>query len=123
MNVSINITKGFKRQAKPLLKKYISLKTELLELQVDLSKNPTMGVQTGEDIYKIRLKVKSKGKGKSGGLRVITFVETIIITDVINEDESAFSVNLIAIYDKSDTESLSISEIEALLREIEEEDE
>lgn len=121
MNVSINITKGFKRQAKPLLKKYVSLKAELLELQVNLSENPTMGVQTGEDIYKIRLKVKSKGKGKSGGLRVITFVETIIITDVINEDESAFSVNLIAIYDKSDTESLSISEIESLIKEIDEE--
>lgn len=52
---------------------------------------------------------------------VITFVETIIITDVINEDESAFSVNLIAIYDKSDTESLSISEIESLIKEIDEE--
>lgn len=62
MNVSINITKGFKRQAKPLLKKYVSLKAELLELQVNLSENPTMGMQTGEDIYKIRLKVKSKGK-------------------------------------------------------------
>jgi len=33
---------------------------------------PDSGTSLGHDTYKIRLTVKSKGKGKSGGARVIT---------------------------------------------------
>ncbi len=33
MKVEVRITKDFKRQAKPLLKKYYSLKAELFQLQ------------------------------------------------------------------------------------------
>jgi len=74
MNVNIIPTKPFEREAKPLIKKYTSLKSELAELGNELSQNPYIGDKITENTYKIRLAVKSKGKGKSGGLRVITFV-------------------------------------------------
>lgn len=46
-------------------------------------------------IYKIRLAIKSKGKGKSGGARVITYV----LTD--NNE-----IYLLTIYDKSEFDSI-----------------
>ncbi len=129
MKVEIKVTKGFTRQAKPLLKKYHSLREELLALQLVLMTEPTTGAHISEDIYKIRLAVKSKGKGKSGGLRVITFLQTILLADIEAEsvgveskevdDEGTFiTINLIAIYDKSDTSSISEQEIRDLIADI-----
>ncbi len=75
MKVTIRIAKSFKIAAKPLLKKYHSLAKDLLELEKKLMLMPKIGVPLGQDTYKIRLKITSKGKGKSGGDRVITSVE------------------------------------------------
>lgn len=74
MKVVIRVTESFKKQAKPLLKKFPSLHSELIKLENDLTKDPKMGKPLGHKCYKIRLSVKSKGKGKRGGLRVITFL-------------------------------------------------
>jgi mRNA-degrading endonuclease RelE of RelBE toxin-antitoxin system len=68
MNCRIIVVDDFKRDAKKLLKKYLSLKDELAALQEQLLQNPRMGTLIHENVYKIRLAVKSKGKGKSGGL-------------------------------------------------------
>lgn len=57
-----------------LTKKYRSLKSELENLGKELSENPTSGTPLGNDVYKVRLAISSKGKGKSGGARVITCV-------------------------------------------------
>jgi len=76
MKVIVRVTKSFKRQAKPLLKKYSSLHNELSVLGSNLLENPKTGTSIGLNSYKIRLSVKSKGKGKSGGLRVISHLET-----------------------------------------------
>jgi mRNA-degrading endonuclease RelE of RelBE toxin-antitoxin system len=116
MKTEVRVTKGFRRQAKPLLKKYPSLKEELFQLHHLLSSNPNTGVEIMPDIFKIRLAVKSKGKGKRGGLRVITFLETVIVAE-FEDDESAplIFVNLIAIYDKSEVENISDSEIIAYI--------
>ena len=119
MSVKIKVTKGFKRQAKPLLKKYISLKSELRDLQISLIETPEQGVLLVEDVYKIRLGVKSKGRGKSGGVRIITFVETLLVAEIEIEDTIQKIVNLIAIYDKSDTDSIENHEIGQILSEIE----
>jgi len=56
------------------IKKYRSLKDELKGLSEELESNPRKGALIGEDTYKIRVAVKSKGKGKSGGMRIITYV-------------------------------------------------
>jgi len=99
MNVTIKVTNSFKHKAKPLLKKYNSLKKELYNLEEDLKSNPFQGSSLGSNLFKIRLSVESKGKGKSGGLRVITFLETEIIS-YYEKIENNITVYLIAIYDK-----------------------
>ncbi len=115
METEIRITKSFKRQAKKLLKKYPSLSNELYNLQIQLKKNPELGKRLGNNSFKIRLKVKSKGKGKSGGLRTITYVEKEIIAVTEQDKQNLTIVNLISIYDKSETASISDKEIKSLI--------
>lgn len=113
-------TPQFKRDAKPLLKKYLSLSSELRELEQQLKENAHLGDKITENTYKIRVAVKSKGKGKSGGLRVISY----IILKVVADDEIE-NIYLLAIYDKSEFENISdklIAErIETVLEEFENE--
>jgi mRNA-degrading endonuclease RelE of RelBE toxin-antitoxin system len=93
----------FKKEAKRLVKKYPSLKTELSELNNILSENPTAGTSLGNNTYKIRLAIKSKGKGKSGGARVITYF--------VAPDKEVY---LLTIYDKAEFDTID----DKLLRKI-----
>jgi mRNA-degrading endonuclease RelE of RelBE toxin-antitoxin system len=106
MSYSIQLSQNFQKEAKKLIKKYASLKKELAELFALLEENPKMGISLGNGIYKIRIAIASKGKGKSGGARVMSYVKVINTT-----------VLLFSIYDKSDKDSISDSEIEDLLKE------
>ncbi len=76
-----------------------------------------MGTPLGHQCYKIRLAVKSKGKGKSGGLRVITWV----IVELQSLSDERIEVVLATIFDKSEYESLPSDELKSLLREIDDE--
>ena len=76
MNVEIRTTRQFEKNAKFLIKKYKSLKEELNDLQESLLANPRMGVQIKENVYKIRLAVKSKGKGKGKRKRDVGLKES-----------------------------------------------
>ena len=80
---------------------------EVGQLGEILSENPTLGTSIGKDCQKIRLAVKSKGKGKSGGARVITCVVAL-----------KESVILLSIYDKSERENIEDKELDKLLKEI-----
>ncbi len=74
-----------------------------------------MGTSLGHNVYKIRLRISSKGKGKSGGARVISLVETTLIGEIqVTEEET--TVNLIIIYDKADTATISEKELKELIR-------
>lgn len=115
MSVEIVITDNFKKEAKKLIKKYTSLKNELFDLQEQIEENPRLGTLIMENIYKIRLAVKSKGRGKSGGLRVINMVEE----DVDDEEVINTIVNMLSIYDKSEITNLSDKEIRDLINELE----
>ena len=64
-----------------------------------------MGTPLGNDIYKIRLAISSKNKGKSGGARVLSFVQIIETT-----------VLLFSIYNKGDIDNLSNKEIQDLIK-------
>lgn len=79
---------------------------------------PRLGTPLGRDAYKIRLKISSKGKGKSRGARVISLVETIIIgiTEKLSQEDVV--VNLLTIYDKSDVENISDKELRDLIRSV-----
>lgn len=111
MKTEIFVTSKFRNEAKIFLKKYRSLKTELESLYLQLLENPQIGVPIKKNVFKIRLSVQSKGKGKSGGLRVITYLQVNLIFD-----EKRNKVYLLSIYDKSETESISDSDIEALIK-------
>jgi mRNA-degrading endonuclease RelE of RelBE toxin-antitoxin system len=105
MNYSIELSANFKREAKRLIKKYPSLKTELAELFTQLEENPTIGTPLGNDIYKIRLAIASKNKGKSSGARVLSFVKVTQTT-----------VLLFSIYNKGEVDSLTDKEIKELIK-------
>lgn len=109
MSYKIEVTDDFQRQAKRLAKKYSSLRDELTLLQTELMENPTSGTSLGSNIYKIRLAVKSKGRGKSGGLRIITYV--------IVKREYIF---LLAIYDKAEMASISDKVLKTYTKDIDE---
>lgn len=94
----------FDRQLKRLAKKFPSLKAEFSRLIEELEDNPEQGTAIANQCYKIRLAIASKGKGKSGGARVITHFQVI--------DNSVF---LLSIYDKSEQENISDIEINYLL--------
>jgi hypothetical protein len=104
---SVKTISVFEKQAKLLSKKYPSLKADLLALVAELQSTPTVGKSLGKNCYKIRLSISSKGKGKSGGARVITH---IVIRDT--------TIYLLAIYDKSDKETLTDKELKELLSQI-----
>jgi hypothetical protein len=107
MSYSVKTIDIFERQAKKLIKKYASLKMELLSLIMELKENPKQGVSIGNGCFKIRIAVASKGKGKSGGARVITNI-------VISES----TVYLLSIYDKSEKDNITDKELEELLKAI-----
>ncbi len=118
MKVTVKITKSFKTAAKPLLKKYQSLSKDLLNLEKVLVKTPRLGTPLGKDSYKIRLKISSKGKGKSGGARVVSLVETTLVgfAEILSEEE--IILYLITIYDKADVGNISDKELKDLIQNI-----
>lgn len=93
------------KRSKAALQKIPIYKNQIGFLTKELSENPRIGISLGNDVYKIRLSIKSKGKGKSGGARVITFVKTDIET-----------VMLLSIYSKGERATLTDSEIKNLLK-------
>jgi mRNA-degrading endonuclease RelE of RelBE toxin-antitoxin system len=91
MSYNIIPIEKFRKEAKRLVKKYPSLKKELIELADLLKLNPNSGISLGNNTYKIRISIKSKSAGKSSGARVITYV--------ITETEEIY---LLSIYDKAE---------------------
>jgi hypothetical protein len=104
MNFDIIATEPFERKLKRLAKKYKSLASDLALVIDELTINPTMGTPIGKDCYKIRIAISSKGKGKSGGARMITFVRIVKQT-----------VFLMDIYDKSEQVTISDKELQLLI--------
>jgi mRNA-degrading endonuclease RelE of RelBE toxin-antitoxin system len=104
MPSEIRVTEHFKKEFKRISKKYSSLSNDMKTLVNLLKENPTMGTPLGNDAYKIRLAIKSKNKGKSGGARIITYLV----------DKNTI-VYLLSIYDKSEKVSVSDSEIKSMI--------
>ncbi len=107
MNFKIEALPEFINELKKLAKKYPSLKVEIQNFIESLSENPFQGTSLGGGTYKIRLSINSKGKGKSGGARIITNV--VVVNEI---------VYLLSIYDKSEKENLTDKELKFLLKQI-----
>ena len=108
MNYSVKTAKSFDKEIKRLGKRYTSIADDYATLLEELTLNPHLGTDLGSGFRKIRMRIASKGKGKSGGARVITF------TVIASVDET--EINLLYIYDKSERSSITIHEMEELLR-------
>jgi mRNA-degrading endonuclease RelE of RelBE toxin-antitoxin system len=100
----LNSLPSFARELKRLSKKYPSIKKDVQTLFDQLTLVPAQGVPLGRGAYKIRLAIGSKGKGKSGGARVITLV--------LHVEKQVF---LLAIYDKSETQDIEAHELIELI--------
>lgn len=74
-------------------------------LQENLIEEPFQGESLGRGCYKIRMAITSKGRGESGGARVITCVK------IVND-----TIYLLTIFDKSEKENISDEELTELLR-------
>jgi mRNA-degrading endonuclease RelE of RelBE toxin-antitoxin system len=105
MSYSILSIPPFEKQLKRLAKKYPSIKSEFANLLESIEKKPEQGTALGNNCFKIRISIASKGKGKSGGARVITYL-------MITEN----TVYLLSIYDKSETDNLTDKDIKELLK-------
>lgn len=109
MSFNVTTIANFDGEVKRLSKKYPSLKADLSELIASLVENPFQGDKLGKDCYKVRMKIASKGKGKSGGSRVITCVkvqhEHIILISIYDKSEQA------DISDKTLLQLLSVNQL------------
>jgi len=103
-------SKTFIRKAKDLKKRHLSLVDDLARLESDLLENPRQGSDLGSGLYKVRLAVKSKGKGKSGGYRIITFL--------VSQSDAGIIINMLTIYDKSDESNIDKKYLVALVNEL-----
>ena len=107
MGFNLIPTDWFKKEVKRLNKKYPSLKNDLAELANRLSHNPTSGIPLGNDVFKIRLSITSKGKGKSAGARIIYYL--------ISQEKEIY---LLTIYDKSEYDSIDDRLLKKLVADI-----
>ncbi len=106
MSYEIKTTDEFERDFKKLNKKYRSLQSDIAPLLQNLIEAPQrQGILLQNDCYKVRIPIKSKSSGKSGGARVIHCI--VSITNL---------VYLLQIYDKSDKGTILMNKINNQLK-------
>ncbi|MDB5120072.1 MAG: hypothetical protein JWN56_1290 [Sphingobacteriales bacterium] len=107
MAYNIIPTPNFQKEFKKLHKKFPSIKDDLVVLADSLLDEPIQGNEIFKNCYKIRFAIKSKGRGKSGGARLITFVQ------VLGE-----KIYLLSVYDKGDKETVTDAFLKQLLKDL-----
>jgi mRNA-degrading endonuclease RelE of RelBE toxin-antitoxin system len=105
--MKFEVTIEFEKSLKRLSKKYKSLKDDYIQFLNELEENPYIGDEIIENCRKARIAIKSKGKGKSGGGRVIFYYE------IVND-----KIILLYIYDKNELENVNDDFIRYLLQSI-----
>ena len=103
MNLIIEYSNKFLKEAKTLSKKFKLLKTDLQQAIEEIEQNKDFGVFLGLNLFKKRIKNSSIPTGKSGGFRVIIYAQL--------EDK----IILISIYSKTEKETLSDEELRELV--------
>ena len=109
-NITISVSNDFAKEAKRLAKKYPSFKQDYKDFLLSIKNNPLQGDEITKNIRKIRMAIKAKGKGKSGGARVITFN---ILTDIENGQ-----VVFLLLYDKEDASTVKVNVVKQLVRDM-----
>lgn len=106
-NIIFDYTPEFLKSVKILSKRYRSFGDDLKLLCREIVRNPALGDDLGGGIRKIRMAIKSKGKGKSGGARIIS------LSVVLNENKS--KMTFLYAYDKSDMANISDNKIRQII--------
>lgn len=101
--MKIEYSQSFLRQAKQLAKKFKLLKQDLQQAVQDIQTNQNLGVELGNNLFKKRVKNSSIPTGKSGGFRIIIYAEL------------KNSIVLIAIYSKTEKDTLTDAELSKLI--------
>ncbi|MFB9897287.1 type II toxin-antitoxin system RelE/ParE family toxin [Hallella seregens ATCC 51272] len=107
MTAEIYLGEEFKRQFKRLAKKYRSLPADFKVLLQSLEADPMQGADLGNGMHKVRMAIASKGKGKSGGARVIAYH--------VFATHDHLEITLLTIYDKGELANVSDSYLKSLL--------
>lgn len=94
MKYNITTDVDFDKSLKKLAKKYPSLKSDIQEIVKNIDNELKLADDLGNGFKKIRINIKSKGKGSSGGGRIISY--DILVTT--KQTEVIFAV----IYDKNE---------------------
>ena len=110
MSYEISPHKTFLVEAKHLKRRYRSFNDDLEDFKKSLQENPFQGAELCPGIRKVRMSIASKGRGKSGGARVIT------ANAIIAEHEGRIA--LLTIYDKEDASSVKLNVIKKMAHEL-----
>jgi len=92
------------KRSKKLKKRFRNIEKDYMAFVNSIENDNDLGVHLGDNVYKVRIVNSDKNAGKSGGYRLITYLKLI-------ENE----LYLLFIYDKSDFENISESEIDSLI--------
>lgn len=103
--MKIRISEEFRIAFKRLKKRHKSLETDFEQLLASLLLDPMQGVELEGGARKVRLAITSKGRGKSGGARVIIRVRIV-----------ADELQLLYIYDKADFNNINDAYLRDVMR-------
>jgi len=109
MPTSVNISSDAQKDVKHLKRKYPTVTSQLRKLIDQLESDERPGDKipgVGHDVYKVRLPNPSAQRGKSGGVRVIYYVQV------------ADSLFLLKVYSKTEQSDISIEEIQRIVTEL-----
>lgn len=76
-------------------------------MEKDIINNPFLGDDLGSGIRKVRMAIASKGKGKSGGARILTL--NLLL------DTESMEITLLTIYDKGEISNVKDDFIKDLI--------
>ena len=110
MSLEIVRSDYFTSEIKRLAKRYRSLDKDYEKFWERLMSNPLQGVEIAPHVRKIRMAIGSKGRGKSGGARVIT------LNALVTEQDG--TVYLLLVYDKADASNVKMNVVREIIKEM-----
>jgi mRNA-degrading endonuclease RelE of RelBE toxin-antitoxin system len=109
MPTRVSFAGPFQKRLKHLIRKYPKVVDAVNTLISNFQNGDRPGDKipnVGYDVYKVRLKNVSAGRGKSGGFRVVYYVQLVD------------SLYLLTIYSKTEESDISLEQIERIVEEI-----
>jgi mRNA-degrading endonuclease RelE of RelBE toxin-antitoxin system len=108
--VQVIASAKFQRNLRLLAKRYRNIRKDVQPVIEQLQNGQLPGdsvAGVGYTIFKVRVRNQDVQRGKSGGYRIIYYVQT------------ATQIILVTIYSKSDQEDIAAEEIQSILKEFE----